>query len=140
MWMDIAATGRIGGADMVTCFWNLIRKSEAERDNKAVAAAAERLGKEWADGPEKVLAKTRFLGGDELTMGDIPLGCFAVSTQSLMSLQRTGAVLCFSVSPNYAFCPTTNTSLSSPLCFRIATSPLTSPGHRCRIRRRGSSA
>ena len=62
--------------DMVTVFWNLIRTAPEDRDMEAVAEAAKRLGQEWAK-IEKVLENQDWLGGDQFTMGDIPLGCFA---------------------------------------------------------------
>jgi glutathione S-transferase len=61
--------------DMSPIFWNLIRTPEPQRDTAAVRAAAERIGHSWLILDEH-LAKSRFVAGNELTMGDIPVGCF----------------------------------------------------------------
>jgi glutathione S-transferase len=55
-------------------FWGLIRTPEAERDTAAIAAASRAIVPVWQllDGH---LSRHRFIGGPELTMGDIPLGC-----------------------------------------------------------------
>merc|ERR550514_1554596 len=59
---------------MRVCFWNLVRTKPEDRDHAAVREAAARLAKEYAK-VDQVLARQAFLGGDEFTMGDIPLGC-----------------------------------------------------------------
>lgn len=55
-------------------FWNLVRTPPEQRDMDAVRRAAERIGTVWRilDGH---LADHRFVAGDRLTMGDIPVGC-----------------------------------------------------------------
>jgi glutathione S-transferase len=72
MWMDWQQTTL--QADMTVMFWTLIRTPEPQRDMAAVRAAAERMGKSWqildAD-----LGSRPFVGGDRLTIGDIPVGC-----------------------------------------------------------------
>jgi glutathione S-transferase len=72
MWMDWQQTTL--QADMTVMFWTLIRTPEPQRDMAAVRAAAERMGKSWqlldAD-----LGSRPFVAGDQLTIGDIPVGC-----------------------------------------------------------------
>jgi glutathione S-transferase len=58
---------------MTRVFWGLIRTPEAERDHAAIEAAARRLGTTWRILDEH-LATRRFVTGDTLTMGDIPVG------------------------------------------------------------------
>jgi len=55
-------------------FWGLIRTAEAERDEAAIAAAAAAIVPVWELLDEHLRVR-RFVGGPELTMGDIPLGC-----------------------------------------------------------------
>jgi glutathione S-transferase len=71
MWMDWQQTTLL--ADMTLVFLGLIRTPEAQRDQAAIKAAAERLGVTWRvlDGH---LADRRFVAGDTLTIGDIPVG------------------------------------------------------------------
>jgi glutathione S-transferase len=60
--------------DMTPIFWNLVRTPEPQRDMAAVRAAAERVARSWLILDEH-LAGSRFVAGNELTMGDIPAGC-----------------------------------------------------------------
>ncbi len=71
MWMDWQQTTLL--ADMTVVFLGLIRPPEDQRDQAAITAAAARLGVSWRalDGH---LAGRRFVGGDTLTIGDIPVG------------------------------------------------------------------
>ncbi len=71
MWMDWQQTTLL--ADMTVVFLGLIRTPEDQRDHAAIKAAAERLGVTWRvlDGH---LADRRFVAGDTLTIGDIPVG------------------------------------------------------------------
>jgi glutathione S-transferase len=55
-------------------FWGLVRTPEAERDMKAIEAASRAIEPLWQLVDDH-LESTRFLAGDTLTMGDIPLGC-----------------------------------------------------------------
>jgi glutathione S-transferase len=71
MWMDWQTTTLL--PDMTVVFWGLIRTPEAERDHAAIEAAARRLGATWRILDEH-LATRRFVAGDALTMGDIPVG------------------------------------------------------------------
>ena len=71
MWMDWQQTTLL--PDMTVVFWGLIRTPDAQRDQAAIAAAAERLGATWQI-LDQHLATRRFVTGDSLTIGDIPVG------------------------------------------------------------------
>jgi glutathione S-transferase len=71
MWMDWQQTTLL--ADMTVVFWGLIRTPEDKRDHGAIDAAARRLGVTWRV-LEAQLAGRRFVAGDRLTIGDIPVG------------------------------------------------------------------
>jgi glutathione S-transferase len=71
MWMDWQQTTLL--ADMIVVVWGLIRTPEAKRDHGAIDAAVTRLGGTWRV-LEAQLAGRRFVGGDRLTIGDIPVG------------------------------------------------------------------
>ena len=60
--------------DLSPIFWNLIRTPEGQRDMGAVQAAAGRIARTWQILDDH-LAGRRFVAGDELTVGDIPVGC-----------------------------------------------------------------
>jgi glutathione S-transferase len=61
---------------MTTMFWGLIRTPPEKRDTAAIETARKSLCDIWArlDGQ---LRERRYVGGDNLTMGDIPVGCAA---------------------------------------------------------------
>jgi glutathione S-transferase len=71
MWMDWQVSTLL--PDMTVVFWGLIRTPEAERDYPAIEAAARRLGATWQI-LEAHLATRRYVAGDTLTIGDIPVG------------------------------------------------------------------
>jgi glutathione S-transferase len=71
MWMDWQASSLL--PDITVVFWGLIRTPEAERDHAKIEAAAKRLGTTWRILDEH-LASRRFVAGDTLTIGDIPVG------------------------------------------------------------------
>ena len=71
---------------MTVMFWQLIRTSDADRNNAAVATAAVDAAKEWAI-LDKHLENNAYLLGDGLTMGDVPLGCAAYRWHS-MDIER----------------------------------------------------
>jgi glutathione S-transferase len=71
MWMDWQQTTLV--PDMTVVFWGLIRTPEGKRDLGAIDAAARRLGATWRV-LETQLAGRRFVAGDQLTIGDIPVG------------------------------------------------------------------
>ena len=56
------------------CFMQLVRTPAEKRDRTAVDAAAERLGPIWSILDDHLSDKP-FVGGEQLTIGDIPLGC-----------------------------------------------------------------
>lgn len=73
-WMDWQLS-TFNGA-IVPLFWNLIRTPANKRDPKAVQGALEKTTKAWQT-VEDQLAKGPYLGGDEFSLGDIPLGVWA---------------------------------------------------------------
>jgi glutathione S-transferase len=73
-WMDWQLS-TFNGA-IVPLFWNLIRTPADKRDPKAVQSALEKTAKAWQT-VEDQLAKSAYLGGDEFSLGDIPLGVWA---------------------------------------------------------------
>jgi len=58
---------------MHVCFWGMIRTPEADRDMPAIEKAAADLGETWRLF-DTHLQNQRFVVGDTLTIGDIPLG------------------------------------------------------------------
>jgi len=72
-WMDW--TNSTFGVAYRPVFWNLIRTPAEKRDMKAVEEGAKKCGKLFGM-VETALARSPFLAGNTLTMGDIPLGCF----------------------------------------------------------------
>ena len=70
-WMDWQQTTLL--PDMTTVFWGLVRTPVEERDHRKIDAAVESLKGTWSrlDGH---LSSRRFVAGDNLTMGDIPVG------------------------------------------------------------------
>jgi len=71
-WMDWQQTTL--APDMFPVFWGLIRTPAEKRDTAAINAAGERLAASWSL-LEKQLGDRAFVAGNELTMGDIPVGC-----------------------------------------------------------------
>jgi len=61
---------------IVPLFWNLIRTPEEKRDPKTIQAALEKTVKAW-QAVEEQLAKSSYLGAEEFSLGDIPLGVWA---------------------------------------------------------------
>ena len=55
-------------------FWALVRTPPEKRDPDAIEAARKTCA-ELLKIPERYLAERAFLAGDELSIGDIPLGC-----------------------------------------------------------------
>ena len=84
-WMDWY-TAHVHPA-MTVIFWQLIRTSDEERDNAAVAKAVTDVAHEWAI-LDKHLGNHAYILGDELTMGDVPLGCAAYRWHT-MDIERT---------------------------------------------------
>lgn len=73
-WMDWYLTTL--HAPMTVIFWQLIRTAPEDRDHAAIAAAIEEASPVWAI-LDKHLKNRLYILGDELTMGDVPLGCSA---------------------------------------------------------------
>lgn len=73
-WMDWATSSfALPFRDL---FWGMVRTPEDKRDMAKINAALETVGKLLAI-PDAALAKQPYLSGDNLGVGDIPLGCFA---------------------------------------------------------------
>ncbi|WP_300303698.1 glutathione S-transferase family protein [Ferrovibrio sp.] len=70
-WMDWLPTTL--GEPMRVLFWGFVR-DPVHADLNAMTAAESRLAELWGR-VDAHLANQPFLGGDRLTMGDIPLGC-----------------------------------------------------------------
>lgn len=72
VWMDWQQTAVWPAMSPV--FWQLIRTPEAERDMAAVEAGVEKLNGYFTV-LDSHLKERPFVGGDRLTIGDIPIGC-----------------------------------------------------------------
>jgi glutathione S-transferase len=70
-WMDWAYTFQ---ANFRAVFWGLVRTPPEKRDAKAIEEARKKCAELLAI-PDAALADRPFLGGNALTIGDIPLGC-----------------------------------------------------------------
>ena len=55
-------------------FWPLVRTPPEQRNNAAIAEAVKKCG-ELLRIPEQTLRQRPYLGGEQFTMADIPLGC-----------------------------------------------------------------
>jgi glutathione S-transferase len=73
-WMDWQLS--TFNAAIVPLFWNLIRTPEDKRDPKTIRSALEKTVAAWQT-VEDYLASSRYLGGEEFSLGDIPLGVWA---------------------------------------------------------------
>lgn len=71
-WMDWA--GSTFASAFRPVFWGLVRTPAEQRDMKAIGEGAKKCG-ELAGYVDAALAGRRFVAGEQLTMGDIPLGC-----------------------------------------------------------------
>ena len=72
-WMDW--TTSTVAAPMTTMFWQLIRTAPEKRDAAAVEAALKQAGDIFKIADDN-LASQPYMAGAEVTMGDIPFGCF----------------------------------------------------------------
>jgi len=72
-WMDWAFTFQ---ASLRTVFWNLVRTPPEKRDMQAVEEGRKKCA-ELLSIPDEALANRPYFAGNELTIGDIPLGCHA---------------------------------------------------------------
>ena len=70
-WMDWQQT--TCAPMMLPVFWGLVRTPEAERDHDRINAGIERGHEVWGM-LDRHLEGRAFVAGDELTMGDIPIG------------------------------------------------------------------
>jgi glutathione S-transferase len=61
-------------ANFRAVFWGLVRTPPEKRDAKAIEEARKKCAELLAI-PDAALADRPFLGGNALTIGDIPLGC-----------------------------------------------------------------
>lgn len=73
-WLDWYLTTLHG--PMTVIFWQLIRTSEEDRDHGALKAAIKEASEVWAM-LDSHLADQKFVVGDNLTMGDVAVGCSA---------------------------------------------------------------
>jgi len=73
-WMDWTTSTLAGPYRDV--FWGLVRTTPEKRDAVRIEAAC-RKGNELLAIADAALDAKQFLGGDRLSIGDIPLGCFA---------------------------------------------------------------
>lgn len=80
MWMDWASSTL--QPNMTTLFWGLIRTPEEDRNYLSIEAARKSLCKAWTL-LDNHLATTKFITGDEISMGDVPAGCFAYRWHAL---------------------------------------------------------
>jgi glutathione S-transferase len=73
-WMDWQLTTL--GPAIVPLFWNLIRTPEDKRDPNVIKNALQKSASAWQI-VDSYLASKKFVSGDALTLGDIPLGVWA---------------------------------------------------------------
>lgn len=73
-WMDWQHT--VLGDPQRVIFWNLVRTPPDKRDMAAVARAVTEASAKWAM-LDAEFADKYFLGGEKLSLADIPLGCHA---------------------------------------------------------------
>lgn len=70
-------------APMTVIFWGLVRTAEADRDMAAIGKAMTEANGLWAL-LDQHLAGKAYVGGDALTIGDIPVGAAAFRYYSLV--------------------------------------------------------
>ena len=85
-WLDWQLTTLSEPSD--TIFIGLVVKQPEQRDMAAIAAATKRLNELWAI-VDKVLATRKFVAGNDLTIGDIPMG-IAVHRWFTIPVERDG--------------------------------------------------
>ena len=73
-WMDWQLTTL--GPAIVPLFWSLIRTPEDKRDPKVVSNALEKTSNAWKI-VDRQLSGSPYVAGDQLSLGDIPLGVWA---------------------------------------------------------------
>jgi glutathione S-transferase len=72
-WMDWTTSTL--AAPMTTIFWQLVRTPPEKRDAAAVEAATKLAGETFKIADD-LLGSQSYMSGRELSMGDIPFGCF----------------------------------------------------------------
>lgn len=85
-WMDWQGTALWPG--FRDAFWGLVRMPPEKRDNDAIARSQQATAKRL-QGLETQLGKTRFVAGDDFTMGDIPIGVSVYRCLAL-GIERAG--------------------------------------------------
>ena len=73
-WMDWQLTTL--GPAIVPLFWGLVRTPADKRDPKVINSALEKTGNAWKM-VDHYLGDRPYIAGDDLTLGDIPLGVWA---------------------------------------------------------------
>lgn len=73
-WMDWQQTSI--HPDVTYIFWGSVRNSPAHKDPKRIDAAIQNLNAMWSM-LDAHLSDRKYVAGNELTMGDIPIGCAA---------------------------------------------------------------
>jgi glutathione S-transferase len=84
-WMDWTFTFQ---SQLRTVFWGLVRTPPDKRDMTAIEEARKKCSELLAV-PDQALAKRPYLGGANLSIGDIPLGCH-VQLWMRMPIERPG--------------------------------------------------
>ena len=108
-WMDWQLS--TFNAAIVPLFWNLIRTPAEKRDPKVVQTALEKTTKAWQT-VEEQLAKSRYLGGEEFSLGDIPLGVWAYRWFNLPTERPTSPTSAAGMTASSSASPTRSTSCS----------------------------
>jgi glutathione S-transferase len=73
-WMDWQLTTL--GPSIVPLFWSLVRTPEDKRDPNVVKSSLDKTNNAWQI-VDHFLGKNSYIAGDDLTLGDIPLGVWA---------------------------------------------------------------
>lgn len=73
-WMDWQLTTL--GPAITPLFWGLVRTPEEKRDPAAIENARQKSAQAWQI-LDRHLERSRYLAGDDFTIGDIPLGVWA---------------------------------------------------------------
>jgi glutathione S-transferase len=84
-WMDWQLSTLVAPVSIV--FWNLVRRSAAERDAEAVAKAA-REAEDALGLLDRHLQRHPYVAGERFTMGDIPVGATAHRWLELRGIER----------------------------------------------------
>ena len=111
-WMDWS-TAQVAGT-FRDVFWGIVRTPPEKRDaaliEKSRAATAKTL-----DIADRLLATRAFVAGDRLTMGDIPLGCYAHLWMS-MPIERPAHPNLVAWHKRLLERPAFNAGVNTPLC------------------------